>query len=76
MCAESAWRNEVSSVRELPKEDTLSRAPKGRDPAWDQYLSSCTDYLKRQLLVYQNWPQRKYDPMGYKDEKVFTDMNA
>lgn len=43
--------------------------------AWERYMASCTDYIKRQFIVYQNWPQRKYDATGYRKEKVFTDMN-
>jgi hypothetical protein len=46
------------------------------DPAWDAYMSSCSDYIKRQILIYQNWPQRRYNELGYLEEKVFTDMNA
>lgn len=44
--------------------------------AREEYLAACTDYLKRQLLVYRNWPQRRYNEMGYLDEVVFTDQNA
>lgn len=43
--------------------------------AYERYLLSCSDYLKRQMIVYQHWPQRRYDVLGYRDEKVFTDMN-
>jgi hypothetical protein len=43
--------------------------------AWERYMASCTDYIKRQVIVYQNWPQRKWEATGYRDEKVFTDMN-
>lgn len=43
--------------------------------AYERYLLSCSDYLKRQMIVYQHWPQRRYDTLGYRDEKVFTDMN-
>lgn len=53
----------------------LPGAPEG-DPAWDAYMSSCSDYLRRQIVVYQNWPQRRFTTLGYVDEKVFTDMNA
>jgi hypothetical protein len=34
------------------------------------------DYLARQMVVYQNWPQRRFDGRGLLREKVFTDMNA
>lgn len=43
--------------------------------AFELYMAACTDYIKRQLIVYQNWPQRKYDATGYRKEKVFSDMN-
>ena len=43
--------------------------------AWERYMASCTDYIKRQLIVYQNWPQRKWAPTGLREEKVFSDMN-
>lgn len=43
--------------------------------AWERYMASCTDYIKRQVIVYQNWPQRRWGPRGYRPEKVFTDMN-
>lgn len=46
-----------------------------QDAAWERYMASCTDYIKRQVIVYQNWPQRRWDPTGYREEKVFTDMN-
>lgn len=46
------------------------------NPAWAAYVNACSDYLKRQLIVYQNWPQRKFTTIGYAEEKVFTDMNA
>lgn len=43
---------------------------------WDRYLQSCARYLKRQILVYQHWPQREFDEMGYGEETVFRDRNA
>ncbi|MGQ0534529.1 MAG: hypothetical protein ACT4PT_00450 [Methanobacteriota archaeon] len=43
--------------------------------AWQRYMHSCQDYLKRQILVYKNWPQRRFGPVGY-GEPVFTDQNA
>jgi hypothetical protein len=45
------------------------------DPAWERYMASYTDYIKRQLIVYQNWPQRRWEATGYRPEKVFTDLN-
>ena len=48
----------------------------GDDPAFDDYIDACEDYLKRQLLVYENWPQEKYSSLGYTGEKVFVDRNA
>lgn len=44
--------------------------------AYERYLLNCSDYLKRQMMIYEHWPQRKYDVLGYRKEKVFTDMNA
>ena len=44
--------------------------------AYERYLLNCSDYLKRQMIIYEHWPQRKYDVLGYRNEKVFTDMNA
>jgi hypothetical protein len=43
--------------------------------AWERYMASCTDYIKRQLIVYQNWPQRRWEATGYRKEKVFSDLN-
>ncbi len=45
------------------------------DEPRDRYLRTVSDYFKRQLLVYQNWPQRKYGALGYTEEKVFRDQN-
>lgn len=55
-----------------------SLAPRegAKDPAYERYLLNCSDYLKRQMMIYEHWPQRKYDVLGYRSEKVFTDMNA
>lgn len=44
--------------------------------AYARYLLNCSDYLKRQMMIYEHWPQRRYDVLGYKDEKVFADMNS
>ena len=44
--------------------------------AYERYLVLCSDYLKRQMMIYEHWPQRRYDVLGYRNEKVFTDMNA
>ncbi len=55
---------------------TVLADPGEADDAWEAYLRSCTEYLRRQILVYQNWPQRSFDRFGYRDEKVFKDMNA
>lgn len=53
------------------------RKPEAEPPsdAWERYMASCTDYIKRQLIVYQNWPQRRWEPTGYREQKVFRDMN-
>lgn len=59
------------------------------DSALENYLSLCSDYLRRQILVYRNWPQRRWDTMGYRparaaaapggarrDDRVFRDRNT
>lgn len=60
--------------------DRLLAPRRGRTPAekeaYERYLLNCSDYLKRQMMIYEHWPQRKYDVLGYRNEKVFTDMNA
>lgn len=45
------------------------------DP-YERYLLDCSDYIRRQMMIYEHWPQRRYDVLGYRSEKVFTDMNA
>jgi len=50
--------------------------PGGARGPRETYLRLCSDYYKRQILIYQNWPQRRFDAMGYRSEKVFTDMNT
>lgn len=47
-----------------------------RNEAYERYLLDCSDYLRRQMIVYEHWPQRRYDVLGYREEKVFADMNA
>ena len=47
-----------------------------RNEAYERYLLDCSDYLRRQMMIYEHWPQRKYDVLGYRNEKVFPDMNA
>ncbi|MFA5862831.1 MAG: hypothetical protein WDA16_14155 [Candidatus Thermoplasmatota archaeon] len=54
----------------------LSRVDSPKNAAYERYLLNCSDYLKRQMIVYEHWPQRRYDVLGYRNEKVFTDMNA
>lgn len=43
---------------------------------YERYLVDCSDYIRRQMMIYENWPQRRYDVLGYRREKVFADMNA
>jgi hypothetical protein len=52
--------------------------PVGAPPStpYEQYLLDCSDYIRRQMMIYENWPQRRYDVLGFRDEKVFADMNA
>lgn len=47
-----------------------------KSDAYERYLLNCSDYLRRQMMIYEHWPQRRYDVLGYRKEKVFTDMNA
>lgn len=46
------------------------------DDALDEYLDACEAYYRRQLVVYRNWPQHEYGPLGYTGEKRFVDRNA
>jgi len=48
----------------------------GSEDDMDAYLQIWGDYLRRQLLVYRNWPQRAFDASGYKSGHVFADQNA
>lgn len=59
-------------MAEMSRVDFEVRKPNARS----RYMDSCNDYLRRQIIVYQNWPQRKYGVTGYTSEKVFTDQNA
>jgi len=43
---------------------------------YERYLLDCSDYLRRQMMIYEHWPQRRYDVLGYRKEKVFADMNC
>jgi len=54
----------------------LPRAEAEHPAAYERYLLDCSDYLRRQMMIYEHWPQRKYDVLGYRNEKVFADMNA
>lgn len=40
------------------------------------YLDLYSEYLKRQLIVYTNWPQYRLTRSGYSNEKVFRDQNT
>lgn len=46
------------------------------DAAKKAYLALCSDYLKRQLIVYENWPQYRLTESGYTAQKVFRDQNT
>lgn len=60
----------------MSRPDEKPSPPASREKlAYESYLLLCSDYLKRQMIVYQHWPQRRYDTTGYRNEKVFTDMN-
>lgn len=54
----------------------IPELPETEDPALAAYIAACEKYFLRQLLVYQNWPQHKFTPLGYTPEKVFQDRNA
>lgn len=64
-----------SAVR-TPLLDLEAAERAGPDDPYSRYLANCSDYLRRQMMIYQHWPQKRYDSLGYKDEKVFTDMNT
>lgn len=55
---------------------TPNLIPETDDPALADYLDACEDYFLRQLIVYENWPQRSWGPVGYTGKKVFVDQNA
>lgn len=57
------------------RDPDVFRGPDGSREAWERYLDSVSDYLRRQIIVYKNWPQRRYNELGYLDEVVFNDMN-
>jgi hypothetical protein len=78
--AAGAHRHALTPPADPAEPPSLDRAEnrdrkQGDQTAWEAYMASCTDYIKRQLIVYQNWPQRKYDTTGYRREKVFSDQN-
>jgi hypothetical protein len=60
---------------EPPTRERKSEGDAQASEAWARYMASCADYIKRQLIVYQNWPQRRWEPTGYRKEKVFSDLN-
>lgn len=68
----------LSSALDLPTRFPAVRRPRtdAEKAAYERYLLNCSDYLKRQMMIYEHWPQRRYDVLGYRNEKVFTDMNA
>ena len=88
MVPQGAWSpltpadGKLASPLLVPNANVLLRRPRddaradGPPDAYERYLMSCSDYLKRQMMVYEHWPQRRYDVLGYRNEKVFTDMNA
>lgn len=71
-----AWRVPLDPGR-VPSFARRLRPPPGpQAEAFETYLALCSDYVRRQVIVYTNWPQRRWDATGYRDEKVFTDRNA
>lgn len=76
----SADGESVSSSLVVADSSSLMRRLRPQSPheiaAYERYLLNCSDYLKRQMMIYEHWPQRRYDVLGYRNEKVFTDMNA
>ena len=66
----------MSHAEAQPRIPSSAAATSETSSAYERYLLNCSDYLKRQMIIYEHWPQRKYDVLGYRNEKVFTDMNA
>jgi hypothetical protein len=65
-----------SPTEDGPLQARDRKADAGADAeAWERYMDSCTAYIRRQVIVYQNWPQRRWGPAGYREGKVFTDLN-
>ena len=58
-----------------PGEATKPAAQPSADPE-KTYRDLCNHYMRRQIVVYQHWPQRKLGPLGYSAQKVFLDQNA
>ena len=66
----------MSPAETAPQSPSPASTEPDADSPYERYLLNCSDYLKRQMIIYEHWPQRKYDVLGYRNEKVFTDMNA
>ena len=68
----------MSHAENAPQSPSPASTKRDADSAaaYERYLLNCSDYLKRQMIIYEHWPQRRYDVLGYRNEKVFTDMNA
>ncbi|MHB8605139.1 MAG: hypothetical protein ACYDCK_07750 [Thermoplasmatota archaeon] len=56
--------------------EILAGVGRGGADADHDYLALVSDYFRRQMLIYENWPQRRFTALGYADEKLFTDQNA
>lgn len=69
-------REDIVAPGDVRRTAPFALPPVKGDPAWEAYMTSCNHYLARQILVYQNWPQRKWTPLGLSQEKVFNDQNA
>jgi hypothetical protein len=75
--AKGFWTGKRHRRALRPAEPKLSSPVDSAEAAaYERYLLNCSDYLKRQMIIYEHWPQRRYDTLGYRKEKVFTDMNA
>jgi hypothetical protein len=51
------------------------RRSETEDPAFDEYLSACESYYRRQILISEHAPQRPFGPTPDGDEP-FVDRNT
>lgn len=46
------------------------------DPAFDEYISACESYYRRQMLIYEHAPRNAYGSSPDDPELRFVDRNA